>query len=104
MSMDADIIGFQEVRFSAPIVRYRQNPKFSSKSPPTQSQVTHLSKYLKGYDFVYQPAMLFTSNLPEREEEGVAIFSRYPIVSSDYILLYRFVVIHIVYHRAPLLS
>jgi len=39
--------------------------------------------------YVFQPAMLFMHDVSERKEEGVAIFSRYPILSSDYILLYR---------------
>ena len=91
--MDADIIGFQEVRFNVPVKDSRISSKTRSKALPTRSQVTHLSKYLKGYEFVYQPAMLFPDQLPQRNEEGVAIFSRYPIISSDYILLYRSVTV-----------
>ena len=82
-SMDIDIIGFQEVRLE--VFHHSQTKKGST----TQPQVSHLTKYLIGYQYVYQPAMLYTDRLPERSEEGVAIFSRYPILSSDYILLFR---------------
>ena len=82
-SLDIDIIGFQEVRLE---VFHHTKTKKSSRTKP---QVSHLTKYLTGYQYVYQPAMLYTDRLPERSEEGVAVFSRYPILSSDYILLYR---------------
>ena len=44
-----------------------------------------------GYQFVYQPAMsYFDPEKPfERVEEGVAIFSVHPIVSTQYLLLPR---------------
>ncbi|XP_019860338.1 PREDICTED: uncharacterized protein LOC109588632 [Amphimedon queenslandica] len=67
-----DIIGFQEVR----------NIMKKSK---TISQIHQLHKSLPKHQFVYQPAMLMGLN--PREEEGVAIFSRYPIVSTNTILL-----------------
>ena len=88
-SVDADIIGFQEVRLE--VFHQRQSRSTTQrKGFATQPQVSQLAKYLPGFQYVYQPAMLYTDRLPERSEEGLAIFSRYPILSSDYILLYRY--------------
>ena len=39
--------------------------------------------------FVYEPAQIQTHGLPERIEEGVAIFSRHPIVDHATLLLSR---------------
>ena len=55
------------------------------------NQVEHLAKILKKYQFVYQPAQIQTSNLPKRVEEGVAFFSKYPIIDHDFLLLTRYV-------------
>ncbi|XP_072027277.1 uncharacterized protein [Amphiura filiformis] len=73
-SAEADIIGYQEVRFDA-----AENTEFGP------SQVTHLAKHLPKYQFVYQPAMTFRS----MGQEGLALFSKYPIISHDFILLSR---------------
>jgi len=69
-----DIVGFQEVRYDASFFR---------------SQARQLADLLPEYQFVYQPAMLqFDINRYwDWEDEGVAIFSRHPIIATDYILL-----------------
>lgn len=62
----------------------------NAKLLSTQSQVSHLANILPDYQFVYQPAMLYMESISkDRIEEGLALFSKYPIVSSDYILLHR---------------
>ncbi|GFS06061.1 endonuclease/exonuclease/phosphatase [Elysia marginata] len=74
-----DIAGFQEVRFEQ-----ASGGKFGP------NQVEHLLSALPGYQFVYQPAQLMPDSLHSgRTEEGVAIFSRFPIVHHDYLLLFR---------------
>ena len=87
-SLNVDIIGFQEVRLEV-FHQAQKGADHSGRGKTTQPQVTQLSKYFPGFQYVYQPAMLYTDRLPERSEEGVAIFSRYPLLSSDYILLFR---------------
>lgn len=75
-----DIVAFQEVRLDTTI------------GPPTQhAQVTHLAQRLPGYNYVFQPAQLYEENSrgADRDEEGPAIFSRFPIVHTDYALLSR---------------
>ena len=47
--------------------------------------------YYNILQYVYQPAMLHMMKAFERLEEGLAIFSRFPILTSDYILLYRYI-------------
>lgn len=74
----ADIIAFQEVRFD-----------FSKQVLSGPSQVDHLREHLPQYQFVFQPAMSFPKDFVGRVEEGLAIFSKYPIQSYDYILLSR---------------
>ncbi|XP_077992074.1 uncharacterized protein LOC144446195 [Glandiceps talaboti] len=75
---DADIVGLQEVRFTL---------EKGGKLGP--SQVHHLSLALPSYQFVYQPAMTYLENIFGRVEEGLAVFSRFPIISHDFILLHR---------------
>ncbi len=74
------MIGFQEVRFE---------DGMGGRHGP--NQVEHLAKLLKEYQFVFQPAQIQTSKLPNRVEEGLAFFSKYPILHSDYTLLSRLV-------------
>uniref|UniRef100_H3GRQ5 Endonuclease/exonuclease/phosphatase domain-containing protein n=1 Tax=Phytophthora ramorum TaxID=164328 RepID=H3GRQ5_PHYRM len=76
----AGIVGFQEVRFDGVF-----------GEPGNHAQVKHLADRLPGYQYVYQAAMSYlNSRTPyERIEEGPAIFSKYPIVSTDYLLLSR---------------
>ncbi|GFO04975.1 rxlr-like protein [Plakobranchus ocellatus] len=74
-----DIVGFQEVRF--------EQPAGEELGP---NQVEHLVSALPGYQFVYQPAQLMRESFQQgRTEEGVAIFSKYPIIHHDYLLLFR---------------
>lgn len=76
----ADIIGFQEVRYDG---------VFGDESE--HAQVQHLAARLPGYQYVYQPAMSYlnTNQIYERIEEGPAVFSKHPIVQTDYLLLSR---------------
>jgi endonuclease/exonuclease/phosphatase family metal-dependent hydrolase len=58
------------------------------------AQIEHLAAHLPGYHFVYAPGQLYLDKdawltAPARDEEGPAVFSRYPIVHSDYLLLSR---------------
>ncbi|XP_002739715.1 uncharacterized protein LOC100369100 [Saccoglossus kowalevskii] len=75
---DSDIVSFQEVRFDL--------EKSGELGP---FQVQHLSLALPNYQFIYQPAMTFMDNIFGRTEEGLAIFSKFPIKSHDFILLSR---------------
>ncbi|KAF1329608.1 Rxlr-like protein, partial [Globisporangium splendens] len=76
----ADIIGFQEVRYDG---------VFGGGG--NHAQVQHLADRLPGYQYVYQPAMSYlNAHSPyERIEEGPAVFSKHPIVQTDYLLLSR---------------
>ncbi|KAG7398172.1 hypothetical protein PHYBOEH_011495 [Phytophthora boehmeriae] len=76
----ASVIGFQEVRYDGVF-----------GDPGSHAQVKHLADRLPGYQYVYQAAMSYLNsrNPYERIEEGPAIFSKYPIVSADYLLLSR---------------
>ncbi|XP_060072528.1 uncharacterized protein LOC132552378 [Ylistrum balloti] len=74
-----DIIGFQEVRY-----------EYSKGGQLGPNQVQHLADMLEGYQFVFQPGQLQPNSLYEgRTEEGVAIFSKYPIMSVNHLLLFR---------------
>ncbi|CAH0476282.1 unnamed protein product [Peronospora belbahrii] len=76
----ASIIGFQEVRYDGVF-----------GEPGNHGQVKHLADCLPGYQYVYQAAMSYLNvDKPyERIEEGPAIFSKHPIVATDYLLLSR---------------
>ncbi|KDO33629.1 hypothetical protein SPRG_19251 [Saprolegnia parasitica CBS 223.65] len=80
---DADIIGFQEVRVDATF------------GPPGQhAQIQHLMARLDHTtypQYVYRAAMSYLNDQDPLEhiEEGPAIVSKYPIVSTDYKLLSR---------------
>uniref|UniRef100_M4BRT5 Endonuclease/exonuclease/phosphatase domain-containing protein n=1 Tax=Hyaloperonospora arabidopsidis (strain Emoy2) TaxID=559515 RepID=M4BRT5_HYAAE len=80
MEAEAGIIGFQEVRYDGVF-----------GDPGNHAQVKHLADRLPGYQYVYQAAMSYlNSGMPyERIEEGPAIFSRFPILATDYLLLSR---------------
>lgn len=81
LSQNPDIIGFQEVR----------SRKYSS-AKKGRFQIADLTNLLPGFDFVYQPAMMFRESAHGMEElvhEGLAIFSKLPILSTDYIPLSR---------------
>ncbi|KAG3113883.1 hypothetical protein PI124_g7108 [Phytophthora idaei] len=76
----ADIIGFQEVRYDGVF-----------GEPGNHAQVKHLADRLPGYQYVYQAAMTYiNSRMPyERITEGPAIFSKHQIIAADYLLLSR---------------
>ena len=76
---DVDVIGLQEVRFD-------DNQRIDSLS---LNQMQHLSLRLPHYNFIYQPASLYADDnvINSTMEEGLAIMSRYPIISWSYILL-----------------
>ncbi|KAK3598687.1 hypothetical protein CHS0354_006365 [Potamilus streckersoni] len=78
-STSPDIVGFQEVRY--------EDLKGGDMGP---NQVGTLAELLPGYQFVFQPAQMQPNSVHDgRTEEGVAIFSRYPIISHDFIFLFR---------------
>lgn len=72
------------------------------------SQIDHLTTMMPGYQYVFQPAHYFTHAAAslQRDEEGVGVFSKYPIVDTEYLLLsqnlsdledeHRRVVLHVV--------
>lgn len=76
----ADIVGFQEVRYDSELGGGGEH-----------AQVQHLAYRLPGYQYVYQPAMAYLNkDRPfERIEEGPAVFSKHPIVHTDFLLLSR---------------
>ncbi|KAJ0403078.1 hypothetical protein P43SY_009145 [Pythium insidiosum] len=76
----ADVVGFQEVRYDSVLGEDGQH-----------AQIEHLSQRLPEYQFVYQAAMSYINDRTpyERIEEGPAIFSKHPVVSTDYLLLSR---------------
>mmetsp|Transcript_9216 Transcript_9216/g.14966 ORF Transcript_9216/g.14966 Transcript_9216/m.14966 type:complete len:476 (-) Transcript_9216:145-1572(-) len=98
-----DIIGFQEVRSvkypwsSSSLGMAEPSSSSSSSSSSTSSpetlllgkhQVEDLRKMLPGFQFVFEPAMFFDQG-NELHQEGLAIFSRYPILATDYLELTR---------------
>lgn len=87
-SLNADVIGFQEVRLEAN-TKTSSTTRRKGEKVATQFQVEHLTGWLPEYHYVYQPAMFFVRDWPSRKEEGLAIFSRYPILSSDHKILFR---------------
>lgn len=79
----ADVICFQEVRAVI------QGPKSSLTE---QYQVETLARLLPGYQFVFLPAMLFEEHNqgdPHWVHEGLAIFSRLPVVEVHELKLTR---------------
>ena len=85
-SLDVDVLGLQEVRLEVPIAVHDAERPRSKRKRSALSQISQIASSLPEYHFVYQPAMLYTE---EMVEEGLAIFSRYPILSSDYRLLFK---------------
>ncbi|KAL3863262.1 hypothetical protein ACJMK2_005027 [Sinanodonta woodiana] len=78
-SFSPDIVGFQEVRY-----------EYSKGGDMGPNQAGTLAELLPGYQFVFQPAQMQPNSIHDgRTEEGVAIFSRYPIISHDFIFLFR---------------
>ncbi|KAJ8316831.1 hypothetical protein KUTeg_004735 [Tegillarca granosa] len=77
--INPDIIGLQEVRY--------EHLKGGRLGP---NQIGHLAKILPEYQFIFTPGQLQPNSLSEgRTEEGVALFSKYPMVSYHNILLFR---------------
>ncbi|RHX98290.1 hypothetical protein DYB25_005511 [Aphanomyces astaci] len=81
--VDADIVGLQEVRVD------------NSFGPVGHhAQIQHIMERLgTAYQYVYRPAMAYPNdqNPMEHVEEGPAILSKHPILTSDYVLLSRVV-------------
>jgi hypothetical protein len=50
-------------------------------------QVTALAELLPGWQFVWVPAMTFAEGGQEYHAEGLAVFSRHPIVDSSFVRL-----------------
>ena len=72
-----DIVVFQEIRYDETL-----------GDAPQRLQLAHLAQLLPEYQYVFQPANMYVER-HARVEEGVAIFSRFPISSQEYILLSR---------------
>jgi endonuclease/exonuclease/phosphatase family metal-dependent hydrolase len=70
--MNPAIVGFQEVR-----------AKRLAHDTASRFQVDDLASMLPGYQFVSRPAMTFQEGGQELHSEGVAIFSRFPIIESS---------------------
>jgi endonuclease/exonuclease/phosphatase family metal-dependent hydrolase len=90
-----DIIGIQEVRLD-------EERLFDLHQIDLLKY--HLAE-LGFYYFVYQPAMSYINSfmrIPSRSEEGLAIFSRYPIVNTDHIMLTRNLSDHLSHQRIVL--
>eukprot|EP00049_Salpingoeca_infusionum_P004205 m.75722 g.75722 ORF g.75722 m.75722 type:complete len:546 (+) comp12457_c1_seq1:282-1919(+) len=68
-----DLIAFQEVRHDA----------------QRGCQLETLAALLPGYEFTFQAAMSYPENTWHRVEEGIAVFTRLPVYSVDYIQLSR---------------
>jgi len=87
-----DIIGFQEVRSiksSATKTSTSSEELLAPRpGPPHRHQVQDLAKILPGFQYVFEPAMMFEQG-GELHQEGLAIFSRYPIVQTEYLKLSR---------------
>ena len=50
-------------------------------------QVTALAELLPGWQFVWVPAMTFAEGGQEYHAEGLAVFSRHPIVDTSFVRL-----------------
>jgi len=79
--LQPDVIGFQEVRAR------RVTPRKPGEAQ--RFQVTDLARLLPGYQFAFQPAMTFNEGQAEVHSEGLAVFSRFPIVRTLYFNLSR---------------
>ena len=84
---DPDIIVFQEIRYDETL-----------GDPTHRFQLQHLAELLPAYQYAFQvsvvrrckkqPANMYVER-GARVEEGVAIFSKFPIAKQDYIILSR---------------
>jgi hypothetical protein len=73
------VIGFQEVRAARHSALRVQ--------PEARSQVSALAAMLPGWQYVWVPAMSFMEGETEYHSEGLAIFSRFPMVDMSFIRL-----------------
>ncbi len=80
----ADFVGFQEVRALRSDVPGRRPPHRGERM-----QVTDLSAMLPNYEFVFRPAMGFRESGGEFVQEGLAIFSAFPLTNVGEELLQR---------------
>lgn len=81
--LNPEIIGFEEVRFS-------NQDQTIYPSQKSIHQIDDLSNSLRGYQYVFQPAMTYLHRERiQHDDEGVAIFSRSPILESDFVLFTR---------------
>jgi endonuclease/exonuclease/phosphatase family metal-dependent hydrolase len=79
--INADIIGFQEVR---------ARKRSGDSNQKSRYQVADLVNILGSeYHYVYQPAMGFNEGPQEFVHEGLAIFSKYPILERRVLYLTR---------------
>lgn len=75
IELSPDVIGFQEIRDD------------QEQNVDGLDQAAQFAQLLEGYEYIFQPAMHYPSEHPSCE--GVAIFSRLPVRSHDYIKLSR---------------
>nr|CAG4711296.1 unnamed protein product [Naegleria fowleri] len=94
-----DVLCFQEVRLDESKDDSNLSDVFSTHVLQDHHQISHLKKALTqlGYiHYIHRPAMSYYSPYstmssfpPMMQEEGLAIFSKYPMVETDHKLLYR---------------
>lgn len=72
-----DLVGFQEVR-----------SRRRAETDESRFQVADLAELLPGYQYAYAPAMTFEEG-EELHSEGLAVFSRYPILEVEAVPLSR---------------
>ena len=72
-----DVVVLQEIRYDETLGDHTH-----------RFQLSHLADLLPGLQYVYQPANMYVER-GARVEEGVAIFSKFPITHQDYIILSR---------------
>ena len=80
LASGADVVGLQEVRWDT---------QATDSSP---FQLDHIARRLgKGWQYVWIAAMSYwdDTRFPGVEDEGMAVFSRYPITALDHIVLSR---------------
>lgn len=70
-----DIIGFQEIR----------NDELLNEEG--KNQIEQLAEIGLDYNLIYQPAMVYSKS--PRNEEGLGVMSKYPILESDFVFLSR---------------
>lgn len=81
LSTGPSIVGLQEIRLDISLGGRNEH-----------GQMRHLAERLPGYQYVAQPATIYADDnimSPTRDEEGVAIISKHPIVATDYAILSR---------------